>query len=154
MKKSILIGLVLLASPFFVNAEDIDSLKSAYKTYMQALMKGNVDTIVSLLCDNYVQADATSPVPLEKSKEEWKHDLSVYYTSMKSLNIISHDPDFFVVNDTGVVFGYRVVLGKWDNRSVGYDERFVLSFSKQGGKWVLVGEVADPVRLGLNTPNY
>lgn len=154
MKKSVLIGLVLLASPFFVNAGDIDSLKSAYKTYMQALMKGNVDSIVALLGDNYVQADATSPVPLEKSKEEWKHHLSVYYTGMKSLNIISHNPDFYVVGDTGVVFGHRAVRGRWDNRRVGYDERFVLSFSKQGEKWVLVGEVGDPVRLGLNTPDY
>ena len=154
MKKSVLIGLALLVLPIFVSAEDIDSLKSAYKTYTEAVMKGDVDKILSLVSDNFVQATSTSPVPIEKDKEEKRAELMQIYAGMESLQIVSHSPNFYVVKDTGIVFGHRYVRGIWDFRRVGYDERFVLSFSNQGGKWILVGEVGDPASLGLNTPNY
>lgn len=154
MKKSLLIGLVLLAVPFFVNAGDIDDLKSAYRTYTQAVMKGDVDEILSLVSDEFVQGTSTSPVPIAKNKEEKKAELMQVYAGMESLHIMSHSPNFYVVNDTGVVFGHRYVRGEWDFREVGYDERFVLSFSKQDGKWILVGEVGDPIKHSLKTPKY
>lgn len=154
MKKSVLVGIALLVFPFIVNAADIGSLKSAYNTYTQAVMRGDVDKVLSLVGDSFVHASPTSPVPIAKNKEEKRIELKVFYTGMKGLQIMSHSPTFYIVNDTGIVFGHRMIRGEWDNRRVGYDDRFVMSFSKRDGKWVLVAEVSDPVKLGVNKANY
>jgi len=138
--KRLLISMTILAFlvvPQFALGADLDDFKAEVEKFVQAFNSFDVSTIAQTAHPGLVVYNTTSPFPdvypttaaLANAMQEW-------FSTLESLNIVRVNPQYQVVGNTGVMWGYDTSTTKPKDGPTTTDHyRVTMTFIKSGGKW-------------------
>lgn len=160
MLKKSLYGVILacfvfsfaVVSSYGADAKNEEGLRKAFDAYIQASRERDVSAMTSMLGEEIMVTDPTAPTGIALTKDQRARELEDYYKDCEKYQIRVGVSDLFIVGNTGVVYGLFSIR-KYPPRQF-YDVRFMMTFSYMDGKWLLVNETRDSVKISGFDPIF
>jgi ketosteroid isomerase-like protein len=142
MRKRLLIGLLIIASPIIAqvkpaqrvdSSQDREALMRLTDEIVRAKSKRDIDALERIFGDDYV---FTNPAGLLAHKAEYidgaRADTATYESVMNSERVVN------LYGDAAVVSGVTTVKGSYDGHDIGGRFRFTSTFVKRKDGWKCV----------------
>jgi ketosteroid isomerase-like protein len=131
---------VLLAVPQFALASDLDDFKAEVDKFVQAFNSLDANAIAQTIQPGLVVFDYDSPFSsVYPDKTAVKESMQKWFSNLESLNIVLVEPQYNVVGNTGVMWGYETSTSKpKDGPSVTIHYRVIMTYIKSEGKWCVL----------------
>ncbi len=129
--------LVLLILPQFTFGSDVDELKAESERWLQAFNSMDADTIAKMTHPGLVVVEANDPFPfVYPTPETFKEALQNWFSTLDSINFTSFNPQYRIVENTGIIWCYSGgrVKPKGGSLVTSYS-RMTMTFVKSDGKW-------------------
>ena len=140
---------ISIAASYAADAKNEKGLQKAYDTYVQAVIAADEDTLNSMMADTMLVAEALGITGHILTKEQRIAEIKDFHEDAVKHEIRQGVSDLFIADTTGVVYGIRAILApmKFGLETKMHNERYVLTFSYEDGKWLLLSEALDLVSL-------
>lgn len=138
-----------IASSYAADAKNEKGLQKAYDTYIQAVLTADAGTLNSIMADNILVAEAIGITGHILTKEQRIAEIKEFHEDAIKHEIRPGASNLFIADTTGVVYGIRAIFAprKYGLEMKMHNERYVLTFIYENGKWLLVSETLDLVSL-------
>ena len=132
------IAVFLLVVPSSVLGSDLDDLKAATRKFVQAFNALDADAVAQMTQPGLSVFDADSPFPtIYQDRDAVKAGMQDWFVGLESMNIVVVDPQYNVVENTGIMLGYETNTYKpKDGPSAASYYRISITFIKSGSKWL------------------
>jgi ketosteroid isomerase-like protein len=132
--------LSLLIVPQFALGADVDEFKVAVEKFVQAFNSFDVATIAQTAHQGLVVYTTSSPFPdVYPTTAAFGDSLKGWFPTLESLNIVLVNPQYKVVENTGVMWGYETsTTTPKDGPTTTEYYRITMTFIKSGGKWLVL----------------
>jgi uncharacterized protein (TIGR02246 family) len=128
----------LLFAPSAVRGDDIADLKATFDQATAALNKQDLDALLVFYHDDYTGFGVTA-LFLIKGKGALRAVLQPLFATRESTTIIPFDPEYHVIDSTGVVQSYFAATVKPKGGPAATSSaRASLTYVKTNGRWLLV----------------
>lgn len=150
-----LLFLMAAGSAYAGNAKNEKGLQKAYDDYVQAVTKGDVDALSSMMADKVLFADPLAFTGRILTKEQRIAEIKDFHDDAMGYQVRPGASDLFIESDTGVVYGLRYVSAprKDGLEPKSHNERYKLIFVYDGDKWLLLSESLDLLSLENDKPS-
>jgi len=138
--KRLLISLVIAALvvvPQFALGSDSDEFKAEVERFIKAFNSLDANTISQTAHPGCVVFNTDSPfITVYPTPAAFGEGLQNWFSGLESLSIILVEPQYNVVGNTGVMWGYESSTAKpKDGPSTTIYYRTTMTFVQSGGKW-------------------
>ena len=132
--------LSLLSVPQFAAGSDMDDFKAEVEKFVQAFNSFDVETIAKTAHPGMVVYTIDSPFPeVHQTSNTFRDGIQGWFDTLESLNIVLVNPQYRVVGNTGIAWGYETSTAKpKDGPPTTNHYRVTMTFVKSGGKWLLL----------------
>src|SRR6266852_3577035 len=139
---------VVLFIPLPTQAGDIDDLKMAFERWLNAYNSRNVDDLVACYHEQAVSFGQFREAPVV-AKAAIREGIQTFYTQVEHVNFSPQDPQFRVIDNTGVVWSMYALYwrGRSAIRMMNTFGRLTLTFVKTDGQWLIVSQHASSAVL-------
>lgn len=126
----------LLFAPLSARGDDVADLKTAFEQLVKALNSRDLNTLSALWHEHITTFQPTSPFPLDGPAMQRRVFQSLFENA-ESITVIPINPQFRVVNHTGMVWGHFTLIIKPKDGPVQTSFlRSTFIWTKADGKWV------------------
>ena len=126
---------VLCMIPLVVHADDLADLKSGFEKELAALSSGDLETVMGNQHEQVLVLNPASPDPID-GKVARRKDYKQLLESMETFTVTPEDPQFWVVGNTGLVWGtYTIGLHPKGGEATTFRIRFSRTYIKENGLW-------------------
>ena len=146
---------ISIASSYAADAKNEKGLQKAYDTYVQAVIAADEDTLNSMMADTLLVAEAIGITGHTLTKEQRIAEIKDFHEDAVKHEIRPGASDLFIADTTGVVYGLRYIMAprKYGLEAKAHNERYLLTFIYEDGKWLLLSETLDLVSLHNAKPS-
>ena len=139
---------VFLFAPAALHADDVDDLKATFEQLVKAINSRDPDTFVALAHEGVVSYSPISPFPVV-GKAASRQGVETLFNNNESLTITPINPQFSVVDNTGIVWGHFATAFKPKDGPMDISFlRCTFTFVKSEGKWLRVSHHLSAVPSG------
>jgi len=129
--------------PQYTLGADVDDLKATCEKMVQAFNSFDAHTIAGLDYPGHVgfYVDGSFPeiTPIENTVAETAASIQEFFDTLDSLSITLVNPQYRVVENTGIMWGYETASIKYKDGPVRtFHSRITQTFVKKDGKWLLL----------------
>lgn len=151
LKYCVRAGLVsLLLTVFCLSAsvqadEDMDALKSAFTTQIDALNNRELDAAVATVHDDIVLYGIFSPFPVQ-GRADFQKAVQAYFGQYEEAELSPVTPQFRIVGTTALAWGHYQLAATPQGGKMTYAHgRYIFTYTKLDGKWVILGMDYSPL---------
>lgn len=151
LKYCVRAGLVsLLLTVFCLSAsvqadEDMDALKSAFTTQIDALNNRELDAAVATVHDDIVLYGIFSPFPVQ-GRADFQKAVQAYFGQYEEAELSPVTPQFRIVGTTALAWGhYQLAATPLGGKMTYAHGRYIFTYTKLDGKWVILGMDYSPL---------
>ena len=128
----------LLVVPQFALGGDADALKTSFENFVKAFNSFDHATIGQMIYPGHVAFTTDGPFPSITPGELSKRGEGIreWFKTLESLRITLVQPEYKVIGDTGIMWGYETAdIKKKDGPAYTVHSRVIHTFIKVDGKW-------------------
>ncbi len=136
---------VLFFSSRVLADEDMDALKSAFTTQIDALNNRELDTAVATVHDDIVLYGIFSPFPVQ-GRADFQKAVQAYFGQYEEAELSPVTPQFRIVGTTALAWGHYQLAATPQGGKMTYAHgRYIFTYTKIDGKWVILGMDYSPL---------
>jgi ketosteroid isomerase-like protein len=125
--------------------QDLDDLKASFNAEIEALDSRNLDAAVALVHDGIVLFSLFSPFPVD-GKDEFRQAIQEYFANYEQATFAPSNPQFHIVGNTGIAWGYYQLSAKLKDGPSGYFHgRYLFTYTQSEGKWLMISLHVSPL---------
>lgn len=125
--------------------EDLDALKSAFNTQIEALNNRELDAAVMTVHDEVVLYGIFSPFPVQ-GKADFQKAVQAYFGQYEEAELSPVTPQFRIVGTTALAWGHYQLAATPQGGKLTYAHgRYIFTYTKLDGKWVILGMDYSPL---------
>ena len=141
---SLLLTILCLSSSVKAD-EDMDALKSAFNTQIDALNNRELDAAVATVHDDVVLYGIFSPFPVQ-GKGDFQKAVQAYFGQYEEAELSPVTPQFRIVGTTALAWGHYQLAATPQGGKMTYAHgRYIFTYTKLDGKWVILGMDYSPL---------
>ncbi len=141
---SLLLTVFCLSSSVLAD-EDMDALKSAFTTQIEALNNRELDAAVATVHDDIVLYGIFSPFPVQ-GKADFQKAVQAYFGQYEEAELSPVTPQFRIVGTTALAWGHYQLAATPQGGKMTYAHgRYIFTYTKLDGKWVILGMDYSPL---------
>ena len=141
---SLLLTVLGLSSSVLAD-EDMDALKSAFNTQIDALNNRELDAAVATVHDDMVLYGIFSPFPVQ-GKADFQKAVQAYFGQYEEAELSPVTPQFRIVGTTALAWGHYQLAATPQGGKLTYAHgRYIFTYTKLDGKWVILGMDYSPL---------
>ena len=141
---SLLLTVLCLSSSVLAD-EDMDALKSAFNTQIDALNNRELDAAVATVHDDMVLYGIFSPFPVQ-GKADFQKAVQAYFGQYEEAELSPVTPQFRIVGTTALAWGHYQLAATPQGGKLTYAHgRYIFTYTKLDGKWVILGMDYSPL---------
>ena len=133
-------------------AADVDDLKAANEAYIEAVNKQDISALLASRHDDLVRYGPNAVFPSDRkgrSEADQRRGWEGFFANRERFTVKRINPQYRVVGTTGIVWGHsRTVVKRKDGPQETRTRRFLSTWVKSGGTWVLLAEHLSAVPSG------
>jgi len=139
MKKSIVVSIMAVLVAQVALASPEDDLEALDRTFVEAMNKMDIDTLMGLYADDAISMDA-GPGLWNVGAKAIRRSWTAMVATMEGIKLELHDAHYKVVGDVGYAYGlYDLAFtDKASRERVTSHGRFLSVSETRNGKWVYV----------------
>ena len=127
---------LLVSSP--ARSDEVGELRASFEREIAAFNARDLDTLMDNQQEQVVALSANSAT-LVDGKAIRRHAYETLFSNTESVTVTPKNPQFRVVDDTGIVWGeYSIAAKPKDKPLTTTSVRFTRTYVKTGGKWFLL----------------
>ncbi len=136
---------VLFFSSRVLADEDMDALKSAFTTQIDALNNRELDAAVATVHDDIVLYGIFSPFPVQ-GRADFQKAVQAYFGQYEEAELSPVTPQFRIVGTTALAWGHYQLAATPQGGKMTYAHgRYIFTYTKLDGKWVILGMDYSPL---------
>ena len=136
---------VLCFSSRVLADEDMDALKSAFTTQIDALNNRELDAAVATVHDDIVLYGIFSPFPVQ-GRADFQKAVQAYFGQYEEAELSPVTPQFRIVGTTALAWGHYQLAATPQGGKLTYAHgRYIFTYTKLDGKWVILGMDYSPL---------
>ena len=136
---------VLFFSSRVLADEDMDALKSAFTTQIDALNNRELDTAVATVHDDIVLYGIFSPFPVQ-GRADFQKAVQAYFGQYEEAELSPVTPQFRIVGTTALAWGHYQLAATPQGGKMTYAHgRYIFTYTKIDWKWVILGMDYSPL---------
>ena len=136
---------VLCFSSRVLADEDMDALKSAFTTQIEALNNRELDAAVATVHDDVVLYGIFSPFPVQ-GRADFQKAVQAYFGQYEEAELSPVTPQFRIVGTTALAWGHYQLAATPQGGKMTYAHgRYIFTYTKLDGKWVILGMDYSPL---------
>ena len=136
---------VLCFSSRVLADEDMDALKSAFTTQIDALNNRELDAAVATVHDEVVLYGIFSPFPVQ-GRADFQKAVQAYFGQYEEAELSPVTPQFRIVGTTALAWGHYQLAATPQGGKMTYAHgRYIFTYTKLDGKWVILGMDYSPL---------
>lgn len=143
---------VLIVAPQLTLGSDLDDLKAADERGQKlnlSLNPNDVEAYVALFHDEFLYVDSAEGFPVKMTKDQLRQGKKANIAALQSQSYAMKGALYSVAGNTGVVCHYGTLQQKpKDGPAVVRNMRWLVTFTKAGGKWVVFAAHASIMPAG------
>ncbi len=125
--------------------EDMDALKSAFTTQIDALNNRELDAAVATVHDDIVLYGIFSPFPVQ-GRADFQKAVQAYFGQYEEAELSPVTPQFRIVGTTALAWGHYQLAATPQGGKMTYAHgRYIFTYTKLDGKWVILGMDYSPL---------
>ena len=125
--------------------EDMDALKSAFTTQIEALNNRELDAAVSTVHDHVVLYGIFSPFPVQ-GRADFQKAVQAYFGQYEEAELSPVTPQFRIVGTTALAWGHYQLAATPQGGKMTYAHgRYIFTYTKLDGQWVILGMDYSPL---------
>ena len=125
--------------------EDMDALKSAFTTQIEALNNRELDAAVATVHDDVVLYGIFSPFPVQ-GRADFQKAVQAYFGQYEEAELSPVTPQFRIVGTTALAWGHYQLAATPQGGKMTYAHgRYIFTYTKLDGKWVILGMDYSPL---------
>ena len=125
--------------------EDMDALKSAFTTQIDALNNRELDAAVATVHDHVVLYGIFSPFPVQ-GRADFQKAVQAYFGQYEEAELSPVTPQFRIVGTTALAWGHYQLAATPQGGKMTYAHgRYIFTFTKTDGQWVILGMDYSPL---------
>lgn len=118
--------------------DEVDGLRTSFEYEIAAFNARDLETLMSNQHDHVVALNPASPTPVD-GKTARRQAYQTLFTTTESVTVTPKNPQFRVINNTGIVWGeYTIAAKPKDKPLMTNSVRFTRTYVKSDGQWRLV----------------
>jgi len=124
---------------------DMDALKSAFTTQIEALNNRELDAAVATVHDEVVLYGIFSPFPVQ-GRADFQKAVQAYFGQYEEAELSPVTPQFRIVGTTALAWGHYQLAATPQGGKLTYAHgRYIFTYTKLDGKWVILGMDYSPL---------
>ena len=136
---------VLCFSSRVLADEDMDALKSAFTTQIDALNNRELNAAVASVHDDIVLYGIFSPFPVQ-GRADFQKAVQAYFGQYEEAELSPVTPQFRIVGTTALAWGHYQLAATPQGGKMTYAHgRYIFTYTKLDGKWVILGMDYSPL---------
>ncbi len=136
---------VLCFSSRVLADEDMDALKAAFTTQIDALNNRELDVAVATVHDDVVLYGIFSPFPVQ-GRADFQKAVQAYFGQYEEAELSPVTPQFRIVGTTALAWGHYQLAATPQGGKMTYAHgRYIFTYTKLDGKWVILGMDYSPL---------
>lgn len=136
---------VLCFSSRVLADEDMDALKSAFTTQIEALNNRELDAAVATVHDEVVLYGIFSPFPVQ-GRADFQKAVQAYFGQYEEAELSPVTPQFRIVGTTALAWGHYQLAATPQGGKLTYAHgRYIFTYTKLDGEWVILGMDYSPL---------
>ncbi len=136
---------VLCFSSRVLADEDMDALKSAFTTQIEALNNRELDAAVATVHDEVVLYGIFSPFPVQ-GRADFQKAVQAYFGQYEEAELSPVTPQFRIVGTTALAWGHYQLAATPQGGKLTYAHgRYIFTYTRLDGKWVILGMDYSPL---------
>ncbi len=125
--------------------EDLDALKSAFTTQIEALNNRELAAAVATVHDDVVLYGIFSPFPVQ-GRADFQKAVQAYFGQYEEAELSPVTPQFRIVGTTALAWGHYQLAAIPQGGKMTYAHgRYIFTYTKIDGKWVILGMDYSPL---------
>ena len=125
--------------------EDLDALKSAFTTQIEALNNRELAAAVATVHDDVVLYGIFSPFPVQ-GRADFQKAVQAYFGQYEEAELSPVTPQFRIVGTTALAWGHYQLAATPQGGKMTYAHgRYIFTYTKIDGKWVILGMDYSPL---------
>lgn len=145
---TVLVFLIMLILPAIVLADDVESLKAAFEKEIGFVNANDLEPLMAMQHEQVVAMNPRSADVID-TKAIRRQGYEQLFAGMESFTVTPQNPQYRVVDDTGVVWGtYSISAKPKDGEAATFPARFSRTYVRENGAWQLFLYHVSPVPEG------
>ena len=125
--------------------ENLDALKSAFTTQIEALNNRELAAAVATVHDDVVLYGIFSPFPVQ-GRADFQKAVQAYFGQYEEAELSPVTPQFRIVGTTALAWGHYQLAATPQGGKMTYAHgRYIFTYTKIDGKWVILGMDYSPL---------
>lgn len=140
----VMLALALAPGAF---ADDAADLKVSFEAAVTALNRGDIDGFLADIHPEAMSFYSCGPTSGKQGKEACQLDWERFFGKTKEARFEPQNMHFKVVGNTGMAWGDYDVHVVYQGKKVSHKGRYVFTYTKAGGKWMVVMQHNTPASM-------